>query len=73
MLIKSLQDKKLAVIERLNQVIKDLSKTTFEVDGNEIIDVELDYDHTFHTVGKFNNKICNTNVQLTIQYEEDLK
>ncbi len=65
-----LQTNKLIVIERLSQVIKDLSKTTFEVDGNEIIDVDIDYSHQLNAI---NNKKCSTKIILNIQFEEDLK
>ena len=70
MKLTDLQMNKLIVIERLSQVIKDLSKTTFEVDGNEIIGVDINYSHQLNTS---NNKKCSTNIILNIQFEEDLK
>ena len=68
--IKGFEFKKLEVIEKLNQLINELSKTIFEVDGNNIIDVDLDYTID---IKESNHKKCIKNINIKIQYEEDLK
>lgn len=68
--IKGLEFKKLEVIGKLSQLINELSKTEFFVNGNEIINLNLDYTID---INKFNHKKCLKNINLKIQYEEDLK
>ncbi len=68
--IKGFEFKKLEVIEKLSQLINELSKTIFEVDGNNIVDVDLDYTID---IKESNHKKCIKNINIKIQYEEDLK